>query len=274
MRRHTKAFRFLAALLPLVCSSPAAFAGTAQDLGSLQIESFLTPPGHPDNGGTETRAVLVAIRGDGVTTLSAGDVLISGRKVLDQTAGRVEFATGRLKVTHVDGARAIAMIEADGDESSAVVLGRFNKVMSGDDIRPLARNIQARLAITGEVNLGYHELFTDPNSGSLTLELSAAGREALSWALQSLGAVHASMVSVQGFTDPGGDSEANQVESFERALAVRRFMVDVLGFDGERVQAFGLGEREAVDASHLAGSAERNRRIVIKVLPQVQTAGF
>ncbi|MEY4630606.1 MAG: OmpA family [Pseudomonadota bacterium] len=272
MRTDSKFARILIASLAVSGPCVTGFAALSQDLGALHIESFLTPPrvGAHEDG----RQVVVAIRGEGVTTLSAGDVLVSGRTVLDQTAGRVEFSTGQLKVTHVDGARAIATIEVDGAEASASVLGRFNKVMSGDAIRPLARNIHPRLAITGEVSLNYNELFVDPNSGSLTLELSAAGREALSGALKSLGAVRASMVAVQGFTDHGGDAEANQVESYERALTVKRFMIETLGFDSERVQAFGLGEREAVDTSHLAGAADKNRRIVIKVLPQVQTAGF
>ena len=37
--------------------------------------------------------------------------------------------------------------------------------------------------------------------------------------------------------------------------------------DTERVKAFGMGEQEPVDTTNLPGSVEKNRRIVIKVIP-------
>jgi hypothetical protein len=247
----------------------SALGTPAQDLQTLHVESFLTPAGSTS---LPSGQAVLAIRGDGISSLSGGDLLVSERTILDQSAGRVSFVTGQLKVTKVDGSRALATVEFDGAETSGPVLGRFNKVMSGDTIRPLLRTIQPKLAITGEISFAYDDIFLDPNAGSLSLELSAAGRGVISTALQSLGEVRASTLTVQGFTDKGGDSEANQVESFERALTVKRFMVDALGFDGDRVHAFGLGERELADVTNLAGSARKNRRIVIKILPAVQTA--
>jgi outer membrane protein OmpA-like peptidoglycan-associated protein len=123
------------------------------------------------------------------------------------------------------------------------------------------------LAITPEVTIDYNTLFADPNAGSTALEMSVSGREALAAAVESMGSVRTSLVSVEGYTDPSGDSESNQVESYERAMTARRFLVESLGFDPDRVKAFGMGEQEPVDTSNLSGSAERNRRIVIKVIP-------
>ena len=229
----------------------------------LQVESFLTPPSTSIAGET----VLVALRGEGVAGLLAGDLLVAERSVLDQSVGRVQFSTGHLKVAKVDGARALATIQTDGSVGAAGVLGKFNKVMAGDQVRPLAMVIKANVAITPEITLDYNTLFADPNAGSVTLEMSGAGRDALAAAAESMGSVRTSMVAVEGYTDPSGDGESNQVESYERALTVKRFLVDTLGFDTERVKAFGMGEQEPVDTTNLPGSVEKNRRIVIKVIP-------
>ncbi len=234
----------------------------SQELAPLHVESFLTPPG----GGT----VLVALRGEGVAALLAGDLLVSERPILDQTVGRVKFASGHLKVAKVDGARALATIQTDGSAAAAGVLGKFNKVMAGDAVRPVAMTITATLAITPEVTIDYNTLFVDPNAGAVALEMSGSGREALAAAVESMGSVRSSMVAVEGYTDPTGDSEANQVESYERAMTAKRFLVENLGFDPERVKAFGMGEQEPIDTSNLAGSVERNRRIVIKVISGAQ----
>ena len=230
------------------------------ELQPLHIESFLTPPGKDSD-------VVVTLRGYGVGALADGDLLIAERGLLDQTAGRVQYETGELKVTSVEGSRALAFVKTDGNPDSAKVLGKYNRVMAGDMLRSKMMAFRPTVAVTPEVTLDYNMLFTDPNAGSTSMELSATGREILAEAVRTLGPVRASLLSVEGYADPSGDAESNQVESFERALTIRRHLVDALNFDPERVKAFGLGEQEPADTSNLPGSVERNRRIVIKIIP-------
>ena len=257
-----KAFILLAVSIWSVPAVGIAATAASQELAPLHVESFLTP-----SGGSATD-ILVSLRGEGVASLLTGDLLVSERPVLDQTVGRVRFTTGHLKVAKVDGARALATIQADGAAGSSRVLRHFNKVMAGDMVRAVAVAIKPALAITPEVTIDYNTLFADPNAGSVVLEMSPSGREALAAAVESMGSVRTGMVSVEGYTDPSGDSESNQVESYERAMTARRFLVESLGFDPDRVKAFGMGEQEPVDTSNLSGSVERNRRIVIKVIPE------
>ena len=67
-----------------------------------------------------------------------------------------------------------------------------------------------------------------------------------------------------------GTAEQNQIESYQRALTVRQFIIDDLGFDESRVTAIGLGETEAISEVILPGNADRSRRIVLKVVPMIQ----
>jgi len=263
--------------IPVIGFAARPQAGT-EELQPLHIESFLTPPG---KGGKDTKDtgdardpteardsdVVVSLRGYGVGALVEGDLLVAERPLLDQVAGRVHYETGELKVTKVQGSRALAVVKTDGKSDSARILGKYNKVMAGDVLHPRMMAFAPAVALTPEVTLEYNLLFTDPNAGATSMELSPVGRQILASAVQSLGTVRASLLSVEGYADPSGDAESNQVESYERALTIRRHLVDALNFDPERVKAFGLGEQEPADTSNLPGSVERNRRIVIKIVP-------
>lgn len=263
--------------VPVIGFAARPQAGT-EELQPLHIESFLTPPGNPVKdqnnvvdpidgiAGKETQ-VVVSLRGYGVGALAEGDLLIAERPLMDPVAGRVYYETGELKVSKVQGSRALATVKTDGKSDSARVLGRYNKIMAGDVLHPRMMAFAPSIALTPEVTLEYNLLFTDPNAGATSMELSPAGRSILASAVQSLGPVRASLLSVEGYADPSGDAESNQVESYERALIIRRHLVDALNFDAERVKAFGLGEQEPADTSNLPGSVERNRRIVIKIVP-------
>ena len=72
---------------------------------------------------------------------------------------------------------------------------------------------------------------------------------------------------IEGHTDQKGDSEQNQIETYQRALTIRQYLIDELGFDENRVTAIGLGESEPISDVILPGNADRSRRIVLKVVP-------
>lgn len=253
MRFFSRATFFLTGLM----IGSTGLAGLASD---LYIESFLTAPaaGSP---------VVVAIKGQGIADLTDGDVLHSGRAVLGQDGDSVRFITGRLKVNKIERGRALATILADGMESSAGMLGKFNKVMAGDLLHPVSVSFRQNIAMTPSVSMRFQDLFSDPESLPNTLELSNAGKSKLTDALSGLKGVRTRMVAVEGYVDAAGDSLTNQVESYERAMTVRQFLINDLGFDPDRIMAFGLGEQEPIDSSNLSGSAVQNRRIVVKVIP-------
>lgn len=252
----------MVSLCPVASYASSRYQGELE-LAPMHVESFVTPPGT-----TATAEAMVSLRGAGVGSLIEGDLLMVERDVIDHSAGRVQFATGKLKVKSVDGARALAKIDTDGIPESAVVLGRYNKIMAGDFVRYAIAGIEPSIVITPQVTMEYNSLFADPNAGSPLIELTQEGRDLIKKEVEKIGSVRASLLAVEGYTDRLGDAAANQVESYERALAVRRYLVEVLGFDGERVRAFGMGEQEMTDTSNLPGSVEHNRRIVVKIIQQ------
>jgi outer membrane protein OmpA-like peptidoglycan-associated protein len=102
-----------------------------------------------------------------------------------------------------------------------------------------------------------------------SFELKQAGYAHLRQAARAFADARVSMLMVEGYTDHNGKAADNQVESYQRALTVRQFLIDELGFDEKRVIAVGYGEAEPADPSLAPGHVEINRRIVLKAVPLV-----
>ena len=71
---------------------------------------------------------------------------------------------------------------------------------------------------------------------------------------------------IEGHTDQNGSSSDNQIESYQRALTIRQFIIDELNMDENRIIAVGFGESEIIDDSYVAGYRQNNRRIVFKTV--------
>ena len=76
------------------------------------------------------------------------------------------------------------------------------------------------------------------------------------------------LLIITGHTDREGPSHVNQVESLQRALTVRQYFINELGFDSSRIVSLGMGEDEIRDPSFVAGQRNTNRRLEFQVVSQ------
>jgi chemotaxis protein MotB len=97
--------------------------------------------------------------------------------------------------------------------------------------------------------------------------LSRQGVKKLREAARVYSNARLSLLMVEGYTDHKGPTAVNQVESYQRAMTVRQFLIDDMGFDPDRVLAIGYGESEQVDGKMAPGFEVANRRIVLKAVP-------
>ncbi|BCR05561.1 type II secretion system protein [Desulfuromonas versatilis] len=77
----------------------------------------------------------------------------------------------------------------------------------------------------------------------------------------------ASRVLIEGHTDNVGPEAVNLRISRQRALEVRRVLLERFGLDPARVEARGYGEQRPVDENSTQEGRHRNRRVVVRVLP-------
>ena len=99
-----------------------------------------------------------------------------------------------------------------------------------------------------------------PGGAQLTPESSAALADALARATERPGGE----VIIIGHTDRVGSVESNDTLSLQRAQAVRQLVID-RGFDPNRVEAVGRGEREPVVQTADEVEEPKNRRAEIVV---------
>jgi outer membrane protein OmpA-like peptidoglycan-associated protein len=178
---------------------------------------------------------------------------------------KVVVETGQLKIREVGPEFALAEILQQGSYLSKAIYPKFPGIMSGDRVFLKPLSITARKFVAPEAVASYFDLFADPKGMPTTFELSPSGMVQLQALVQPFLDKRATMIMVEGHTDHHGSSEANQVESYQRALTVRQYLIDRLGIDPKRVLAVGYGESELIDESMVDGFIEKNRRIVLKV---------
>ncbi len=212
--------------------------------------------------------IKIQKKGRSLIALLAGgqrDGLLPGS--LLQTS-RQGIPTALLKTTEVRENYTIAEVTADGSKDSGLYFPEAPGVMVGDRAELQDIKISQTLRILPSRTLTYDRLFIDPKIFPTTFELSTEGRHALIEQARILMTAHAPLLLVEGHTDPKGESESNQVESYQRAMTVRQVLIDEFGLDPNRVVAIGLGETEPLDEPYLPGRAEEARRIVLKVKSQ------
>lgn len=218
------------------------------------------------------RSIIVL---DGVNALgiAVGDILTARR--LANAPGSIinsdvesYIDTGSIKVTRVEGGVAFAQALKDGTEVSKQVFPKFPGLMAGDLLSRGNVEIVQNVALTPVITLPYHRIFSDPSFNSVTYELNSDGKNLIKNEVSELARLRLSRVVVEGYTDERGSADLSQIESYQRALTVRQFLVNELGFDPDRLLAFGFGESDPIPGPRSPESARLNRRIVIKVLPQ------
>lgn len=173
---------------------------------------------------------------------------------------------GRLQVVEVQDKVAIARIESEGGAMAQSFFPRFPGIMAGDLAMERRVAIARNQVAAPTVAVTYQELFSDPKRLPASFELSPDGYVKLRELAANFAQMRLSMLMIEGHTDYAGSAEQNQIESYQRAMTVRQFLVDELGFDEKRVVAIGLGEGQPADPSMVAGHTEANRRIVLKAI--------
>ena len=252
------------ALLGMVLIASLSHRGLAQDQSTTQTDTlrviqFLdgdqAEPLWMVEGGRRTGI----IEGEIFNTVRASD---HGR-----STGQVWVGTGQLKVLEVHDSFTIAKLTADTTNLSRTLFPQFPGVMAGDLAVRHKVKLQRRQTLLPATTITYRDLFQDPGSAPSTFELHSDGGSHLSAQAAAFATAKLSLLVVEGHTDWVGSSSDNQIESYQRALTIRQYLIDDLGFDEERVIAIGYGEAELLDPSGAPGAAAANRRIVLKAVP-------
>ena len=246
MVRH----RFLVILAFL--SSATALAGQ----GGYKIRGYLS------TGLSAKHVMIEAGRQSGVTS---GEVFRAIRPAHRGVSTPVE--TGLLKVVAVHENESIAEVIQQGTPESEALYGAYSDVMAGDLALVQRIAIGRAKVLSPEITIKYSSLFDDPKAQPETFELMASGKSKLRELIQDVASMKVGMLMVEGHTDQKGSSEQNQIESYQRALTIRQYLIDDLGFDESRVTAIGFGESESIADAMLPGTTDRSRRIVLKVVP-------
>lgn len=173
---------------------------------------------------------------------------------------------GQLQVVEVQDNVAVARVENEGGAMAQAFFPRFPGIMAGDLAVERRLTIARNQVAAPTVSVTYQEIFADPKRLPSSFELSAEGYEKLRELATRFAQMRLSMLMIEGYTDYVGSTEQNQVESYQRAMTIRQFLVDELGFDEKRVVAIGFGEGEPADPSMVSGHIEANRRIVLKAI--------
>lgn len=207
----------------------------------------------------------VLISGGKFHGLQVGSTLTAFRKLRQPTA-TLWIPTGTIQVTEMQDEVSVANILENGTDRSRRLYPKFPGIMASDILVENRVTISQRVHIAPTLTLRYDEIFDDPKSSPETFEISRAGQSALIDKASVFVSQHLPILLVEGFTDEEGPSDANQIESYQRAQTVRQFLINHMGFAPDRVLAVGQGENETIDDSKTPGFRERNRRIVIKAI--------
>lgn len=209
-------------------------------------------------------ALVGANSNDGV---GMGVLLKSYRPVKDNLAkGTMWVETGELKVVGNRNGYAFAQILGNGSVLSKEIFPKFAGPMAGDFVVPSEIKISKNAAILPIVEMSYFDLFEDPNELPRTFEISKTGQSLLEGKTQPFAKARVSMIVVEGHTSYKGSSEANQIESYERAKTIRSHLISKFNLEPAKVLAVGYGESVLKDKSLTAGHEKRNRRIVVKAI--------
>lgn len=218
-----------------------------------QIDYFLNPPLN-----TLVHATLANEKNIGILP---GMVLEAQRQSND-----LKLPTGKIKVIKVEERVLIGEVIAASTPISETSFRDYPQIMSSDQlVRPLI-SVERIKVFSPQFSISYFDLFKNPRANPNTFELSDAGKEKLIEMAQHFENSRAGKLLIKGHTDHNGPSDANQIESYQRALIIKEFLVEKLNFDPDRIITMGLGESQLIDRSLVSGYIKKNRRIEIEAL--------
>jgi len=252
-------------LLPATSALSSSIWGDSYENNETNVIQILQ---YLDVNDNSKMVVLNAGKNDGVLEGTALKVFRSSNQTTGtNTQEKVWIETGMLKIVEIQNKISIAEVTSQNSKMSSMFFPDFPGIMAGDLAVVKTQNVARKQIVTPTTNLSYSKLFEDPKSRPETFELSREGRKEIMAAVKIYARSRVSLLMVEGYTDHRGPRNVNQVESYQRALTVRQFLIDELGFDPDKVLAVGYGEGEPADSSLAPGFEEANRRIVFKAVP-------
>ena len=195
--------------------------------------------------------------------VNTGSVFYTYRLHLAHNGESIKIKTGQVKIDRREETTSVAKVI---DNYPAIEDSQFAPqagVMAGDFLEAPKFVIRKRQQSLPELNVAYFEIFKEPNRNTSNYSLSHHGKEYLSKLVSIYMGAKVSKLIISGFTDSEGTESENQVESHQRALTVKNYLVETLGFDRDRIIALGFGETKLKDESNVVDHKRRNRRIVI-----------
>lgn len=200
-----------------------------------------------------------------------GQILDVFRVTQDPSTGAsTQIKTGKIKIIQLYENQLIAKTIEDGTNISKIYFRKFPRMMISDFVQSTPVEIVGTQVLNPIVSASFFDLFVDPKSNPASYELTEIGRQKIQEIVADFSGAKVAKLLVEGHTDKNGPAALNQVESYQRALSIRQFMVDELGFDPERIVAVGLGETETPDDRMVPGYERKHRRIAFKVLNSVE----
>ena len=173
--------------------------------------------------------------------------------------------TGKWKALHVDKTYTYAQLISPAGDMAKAFFPKHPDAMEGDTVREVRYKIVKNPIMTPTSTLTYADLFEDPKADPISFELTEEGKERLKRVAKRYRNLHVPLLMIGAYTGQSGSAQDNQVESYQRALTIRHFLTEELGFEKSRVVAIGYGETEPLDENHLSGSEDANRRVVFTV---------
>ncbi len=288
MHVKTDRSRMTALLLALISASVIlnsrlAFSADIQDIDYIRsiMSKVLNGPVSMDEAPTQA-ATVSELKIVQFLSAKESTVIINGGRQLGIVDGAIIYSyrprkspvnpqetvwvkTGKLKAVHVDETFTLASVVSQGDELTKAFFENSPFPMAGDRVSEARFRVVKNPILTPTNTLLYADIFMDPKADPTTFELTEEGKAAIRANVEIYKKLFVPVLMVEGYTDPNGPADANQVESYQRAFTVRQFLIDQLGFAPSRVVAIGYGESQLVDSSNVVGSRENNRRISFKV---------
>ena len=206
------------------------------------------------------KAQLVVVRGGKKQGLLNGSLLKVFRP---ETAYIPEVQTGLLKILRLGEEQSIARVIHNSTAESRSIFASYPGIMAGDNIRRLRYSIRPKMHSLPRWGRQYRDLFAVPGPQPANYELSDQGKAILAHELNAFRGKHISRLFIKAYTDDEGTVAENQMESYQRALTIRQYMIETLRFRAESLVAIGLGESDLKDKTKAWGADTANRRIEV-----------
>ena len=159
---------------------------------------------------------------------------------------------------------AIGKVTEKASPELAILEPDYKNVMIGDLGAKRNLSITRIVQVTPSRTISYFDIFSDPNPYPQTFQISPEGKERLRKELAHFQHTRLPTLLIEAHTNAEGNSKTNQVESYQRALTVRQYLINELNFDPKRLVAIGMGEIEPIKAPYLPDHTQKARRIVLK----------